>query len=171
MELPGVAIDDPAAAAVVDSARDIRRIAVVGLLAAAAAAIAALVLSLLLARTDDSAPVAPPVLPSTSQLFPAHFAQPGFVSAAVTRLAGVVVPAGTRNAGRTFKVGAVTTSYVVLRCSTGRAVVEVAGVTSSARCIGRPVGVVALSSADGRLPVRVRLTAAQPVPWGVALYR
>src|SRR5581483_10274976 len=145
---PAVAVDEPATAAV-DPARDIRRIAVVGLLAAAAAAVTALVLSLLLARSDDSATVARPLVPSPADLFPARFAQAGFVSAPVTQLTGVVAVAGTRGTARTFTVGASSTTYVVLRCATGRAVVDGAGVTSSARCTGRPVGVVAMTAADG----------------------
>jgi hypothetical protein len=154
--IPAVTSPVPA----VDPIRDVRRILLVLLAAVVLAGGLALTLALL-----HNSPSGVPVV----TIFPATFSERGFVTGTVRELAAVDGAPLRRRLGRTLPVPA-GTSWLVARCDTGTLTVAIGPAHSSARCTGRPVGVVVLSSR--RLQqASATVSAQQRGRWGVSVYR
>jgi hypothetical protein len=140
-----------------DPARGLRRLLVVGLLLALTGA--GVALGVFLTRSSGV---------SLPAIFPARFAERGFVSGPV-RLDHSFAAAGPQSR-LTGALPAGTTSYIVARCDHGGIVVTAGSVTTSQPCTGRPEGVLNLKA--GR-PTTLTATVTEPQTgrWGLAIYR
>ena len=139
-----------------DPTRGVRRLLLVGLLLALAGAGAAL--GIFLARGSPS---------TTPSIFPAHFAESGFLSGSA-RLDRPYA-AGPGETRVTGQLSPGRTSYLVALCDHGGMVVTAGSLTTSQPCIGKPVGVIAL-----QVPRTETVTATVTDPqihnWGLAIY-
>ena len=126
--------------------------------------LAAAVGGYVLSRPGESAP-APKVQPS---LFPAQFAESGFVDGHVALVTSYDAAATARRATGPITVRG--TAFVVARCDRGTIRVEVGGLTSSRACTGAAAGVVAVQLARAETLVAT-VTTPQRGSWGVAVYQ
>jgi hypothetical protein len=144
--------------------RATRRLLSVAVLAAAAASGVALTLALVWQRTAV-APSGPPPL-----LLPKSFHQPGFLGGIVHYVGGGTVPADARSGGVSADVRRGTVAIVVA-CFGGTATLRIGAADASARCTGRPTGVVVIKAPGGRLDVRGTISVKQPRPCTIGIYQ
>lgn len=140
-----------------DPARALRRLLAIGLALALAGAGVALGVFL----TRDSSKSRP-------SIFPAQFAQAGFLSGSARLDRSYDAdPSARRLTGELASGG---TAYVVARCDSGSIVVAVGAASMAQPCLGRPVGVIAIQ-VPRTAQLAATVTAPQTNHWGVAIYR
>ena len=140
-----------------DPARGLRRLLGIGFLLALVGA--GVALGIFLSRGS------PATKPS---IFPAQFAESGFVSGPI-RL-DTSYDAGAGESRVTGKLPAGRTSYVVALCDHGGVVVTAGSLTTSQPCTGKPVGVVTLRAAHTE-QLTATVSRPQTNRWGIAIYR